>query len=368
MCEVTERIEAGRRAAALTAPYAAVALASARVVVTDRVPIAGCDTSWRVYWSPDWVRSAPVSHIAWIWLHEVLGHLVQRHGHYVREHGLDPQRANIAQDLAIESWEWQGGRASRPPGGLHPRQYGWETGLAWQAYYDMLSEQSSQGSGGSPDCGSGSTGQAAPWELAPDSEAPSEAEQRAIAAEVAQGIAAARGDTPAGLRVWAEAVLAPPRPDWRRRITAVVFAMRAGYEDQAGAAREKRGILYRRWVEPAPRVAIVADTSGSMHGHGGAVLGAVRDVLRIAGEADVCWVDTTPQWRRYRSGAKIEAVGGGGTDLRPALAQAAKKRYDIVVVITDCDTPWPTAPMRNAIVVTCGPHTPPPGWRHFRGD
>jgi predicted metal-dependent peptidase len=52
---------------------------------------------------------------------------------------------------------------------------------------------------------------------------------------------------------------------------------------------------------------------------------------------------------RLRGAADLPIVGGGGTDLRPALAHLAdhRRRPDLVIVLTDGFTPWPEAPPRH---------------------
>lgn len=360
MTDAITRIEAARRVAALAAPYAAPAFGAARVVLSDCVPIAGCDTSWRVYFNTQIAETMPIPQLAWIWLHEVLGHLVQQHCAITRARGLDPLRANIAQDLAIECWTWPS-TVQRPPFGLHPDQYGFPRNLAWQTYYDMLSADTAQAS--TPNCGSGSHGVAAPWELPADGNGLSELEARALGQAIAQRVRQA-GNAPSGLHVWADEVLRPPRPDWRRRLRAHVSALRSGYEDQQGAARVRRGLIYRRWTEPHIRCAIIADTSGSMNGHGGEVLSVVRDTAAILGDVDVCWIDTRPIWQHVRRGGAVTPVGGGGTDLRPAIEEAIKRRYSLIVIVTDCETPWPE-PHLTALVLGVGNHTPPKGWRYL---
>ena len=57
-------------------------------------------------------------------------------------------------------------------------------------------------------------------------------------------------------------------------------------------------------------------------------------------------------------------LGGGGTDLRVGLAALTRERVDVVVVVTDGDTPWPeTAPVSPVIVVLVGAGTAvPPAW------
>jgi predicted metal-dependent peptidase len=68
-----------------------------------------------------------------------------------------------------------------------------------------------------------------------------------------------------------------------------------------------------------------------------------------------------------RSASEITLVGGGGTDLTVGIDAAVQSspRPDLVVVITDGWTPWPTSTLRTirALAVLLGENPPaPPGW------
>ena len=54
-----------------------------------------------------------------------------------------------------------------------------------------------------------------------------------------------------------------------------------------------------------------------------------------------------------RRARDVKLAGGGGTDLRPGLAAAtaARPRPDVVVVLTDGYTPWPSSAPPGAAVV-----------------
>jgi predicted metal-dependent peptidase len=340
------------------APYARLAIASARHVIEPRVPIAASDEGWRVYWNPDTLRRPPAE-VAWILLHEVLGHLVRGHARQTRLAAAEPRRANVAQDLEIESWELPG--LVRPADGVWPARYNLPAGKIWPWYYDQLPASVDC------DCGSASDGVPRPYERAvDDSDVPAVIEplRDAVARVTAEAVAAHPGNVPVGLRVWADAVLAPPRVPWRtvlRRWAATTCSQR-GRGDVAGA-RERRRMMLPRLRAARPRVAIIVDTSGSMSALGGRVLGEVVGACRAGAEVDVAWCDVEVVWQRHVTCVTaLRPQGGGGTDLRPAIAEAMAGRYDGIVIVTDCATPWPPVAPHNVFVVAMGDATIPAGW------
>ena len=71
--------------------------------------------------------------------------------------------------------------------------------------------------------------------------------------------------------------------------------------------------------------------------------------------------------RKVSSATQIELLGGGGTDMGKGIeaALAGRPRPDVIVVLTDGETPWPAAPPSRCRVVVglLGPRPPvPPGW------
>jgi predicted metal-dependent peptidase len=98
---------------------------------------------------------------------------------------------------------------------------------------------------------------------------------------------------------------------------------------------------------PKPEVAAVLDASGSMAGEPIDLgMAHVVDIARATGcPLKVYIVDTY-----IRSVGKVykhedlrgDWVAGGGTDLRCGIDAAMKSAASVIVVITDCATPWPS--------------------------
>lgn len=356
---MSDIVDAGLILAQRAAPYLRYAFAAIEIVETEDVPIGACDRYWRVYVNPNAGLSA--ANMAWLLLHEVGGHLVRGHCEAVERYPEErPERLNIAQDLEIESWEWDG--AERIEAGLHPSRLGLPIGETWRWYLERLPASVAS----IMDCGSGAHGHARPWENGarqgmnkPLIRAAQLATAKAIAARDA-------GSVPKGLAIWADTTLAAPPIDWRAQLRCDLAAnFAAGIGDMVGPPRERRGLLEARWRKPRQRIAIVADTSGSMENECGTVLGACVEIIRVFGECDVCWIDVDPIWQHgVRSQADLAPRGGGGTDLRPAILAARSQRYDCTVIISDGYTPWPKAPSaKELVILTKGGEAPPNQWR-----
>jgi predicted metal-dependent peptidase len=194
--------------------------------------------------------------------------------------------------------------------------------------------------------------------------------------EASQG----RGDVPGHLRRWAEEKLRP-RGDWRRELAA---AVRRAVADVAGASdysyrrpSRRQGqvgngkVVLPSLRRPVPAVAVVVDTSGSISDTMlTQALAEIRGILEAAGQREgvrVLAVDAAVQsCRRVFRPEQVELAGGGGTDMRVGLEAAAKlrPRPNVIVVITDGYTPWPSEPPRGirVIVAHMGDGGAVPGW------
>jgi len=331
--------------------------------------------------------------------------------------------ANIAQDCAINEHllsqdDIQLG-LKLLPGDSTPDKFGLPSGKTWEEYYHLLSNELSRGlrggaeggesddagEGGSSgssaskkdsgrvkggrDCGSGADGAARPWEDAPPpgtggrpsggldvqeggvpglSAAQAEALIRATAEAVQREAQKGRGNVPGELLAWAVERLAPPVVPWQRVLAAEIrSALRyaAGLCDYTYSRRSRRASAVKNVVlpglhRPAPEVAVVIDTSGSM-GHQGvqAALEETQGICQAVGvgvrvvTCDAAVGSDTRQQSMY--GAQI-SVGLGGTDLCVGIHHvlSGRVRPDVIVVITDGDTPWPSAqeiPARVKVLV-----------------
>ncbi|NEA04312.1 hypothetical protein G3I28_34210, partial [Streptomyces sp. SID10116] len=108
-----------------------------------------------------------------------------------------------------------------------------------------------------------------------------------------------------------------------------------------------------------PRVCVVIDTSGSVSDAelGSALLEVTAISRAVGGRRDLVTAlpcdAAAPSVHSLCRAEGIPLVGGGGTDLRAGFARALRARPapDIVVVLTDGQTPWPrTRPACRTVV------------------
>ncbi|WP_238008253.1 VWA-like domain-containing protein [Dactylosporangium sp. AC04546] len=380
------RMAAARARAAELMPYLATALYACTPIPTPLVPTAAIDDRWRLYWNPGWCRDLPVIELAGLWLHEV-GHVLRDHAARFSELLEPVDRApvfNVAGDAAINAD--LDGQVSLPSGTVRVTDIpGAQREMTTEQLYRLLLQQSPTAQA---DCGSGATPGRRPWELGDDgaTEArlgldPDHADQvrRRVAADV-RAHARSSGHLPTGLRRWAEEIL-EPRVDWRAELNSVVrrrAAEVAGRRDYSYARPSRRAVpdvVLPSMRQPRPpNVYAIVDTSGSMSSAMlSRCLAEIDGITRRSGRGRpslrvVSCDAATGAIRPVRSAAEVILTGGGGTDLRVGLRTVAESRprADLVVLLTDGDTPWdPEPPRQNpgatyVVVLVAGDRVTPP--------
>ncbi len=352
-------------------PYLADALFALHVVEDRSVLTMAVDAHWRCYVAPSFVASTPVEELAGVWVHEVSHLLRDHHGRgerFAREHEAygpgERLRRNIAADFEINDDIYSDG-LPQSAGAVLPSLLGLPSGLLMEEYL-----RSTSMSGLAPelawlDCGSGADGHARPWELGPGgAHRLSKHEQDAVRFRVAEGIKGRPGSTPDGWRRWADEAFHPPQP-WRQLLGAAVrsAATAAGAGEDHTYRRSSRrsaavpGVLLPSLRHTPPRVCVVIDTSGSVSDAelGSALLevaaisrtlGSRRDLLSVI-SCDAAAGVAVPICRAEN----IDLIGGGGTDLRTGFTQALRTRPDVIVALTDGQTPWPATPPPSRTII-----------------
>jgi predicted metal-dependent peptidase len=367
------KVLAARYRAATSRPYLASALYALSLVPSTVVPTMAVDQWWRCYVNAEFVERTPVPELAGVWLHEVSHLLRDHHGRADRlpvQDQDDPVRVNLAQDCEIND-DLAADGVRLPGGFIHPTLFGLPTGGFFEAYLPQIPR--GQRLDAWPQCGSGAYGGIAPWDLPPGGAgrqvaqvSPTEAQAvRRMTAEAIRGHARTRGDVPAGWRRWADTVLEPV-VDWRQVLAGSVrqaVAWSSGAVDYTYQRPGRRSASQSRVVLPSlrrrmPTVAIVVDTSGSMSdGDLSVAMAEIAGVLRGIGvrgnRVTVIACDAAVAiTRRIARAEELEFAGGGGTDLRVGIeaALAEPPRPDVIVVLTDGETPWPAHPPSARVI------------------
>ncbi|MFF3851048.1 VWA-like domain-containing protein [Streptomyces sp. NPDC002328] len=368
-----DKLFAARLHAARVRPYLATALFALHAVESRQVPTMAVDRYWRCYVSPAFVDRMPVEELAGVWVHEVSHLLRDHHGRsdrVARQRGLtspgDRLRMNIAADFEIND-DVFGDGLLRPEGAARPESLGLARGQLMEDYLRQFRLGPHLQDLAWLDCGSGADGRERGWELGPDgAHGLSEQQRDAVRFRVAQGIAGRPGKTPEGWRRWAEEAFHPPQP-WRELLGAAVrsaaSAPGAG-EDYSYGRPSRRSAAVPGAVLPSlrrrpPHVSVIIDTSGSVSDSelGSALLEVAAISRAVGGRRDLVSVLPCDASARMVHplcrGEGIPLVGGGGTDLRTGFARAlrVRPRPDVIVALTDGQTPWPKAqpPCRTVV-------------------
>lgn len=229
---------------------------------------------------------------------------------------------------------------------------------------------------GGPDHGSGACGEQRPWEdgkpgessgdgLRPNAPGVTEAEGNAVRRDVAVAIKkqkeSGRGTVPGGWEVFADSELQTPKVRWQDRLRAIA-------RQSIAKVRGERLTTYRRLsrssivngckvIKPStyeiiPTVMIVLDTSGSMGSgrrsrleRGLSECEAILKLNKVKSYFLDCDANVYGSAQEVKSVRSAKVHGGGGTDMRVGVAAARKQRIkpDIILLLTDGDTPWPDA-------------------------
>jgi len=410
-------LQAARVRASYQRAYFAPALFNMIPVKTDMIASMAVDSRWRLYYNDDWLASHTVEENAAVLIHEV--------SHLLREHEARKNAAavrdivlwntatdcEINDDLAAEGLPLP----DNPP---HPDTFGLQHGEHAETYYRQMlrpaqsgyasaaasttnhrpattNTQAASALGASApkpattnqqDCGSGAHGERRPWELPDDDGSPGGApgvdsvKAELVRRECAQKIldrSGESGDVPLGWRRWAQTVLTP-KVDYMATIRHVVRkALRdstLGRYDRTYRRPHRRQAAYGEFImssfyQPRPRPGFLIDTSSSMQetqlARAVAELGGLTRQLGYSTDVVVACCDAAVHdVRKVFTAAQLELYGGGGTDIGVGLRWFTERKsgpIDLLVIVTDCQTPWPEeTPPFPVITIRVGDGAPPP--------
>ncbi|MFI7222758.1 VWA-like domain-containing protein [Nonomuraea angiospora] len=358
-----EKLFTARLYAARARPYLATALFALHPVESRYVPTMAVDRHWRCYVSPAFVARTPVEELASVWVHEVSHLLRDHHGRsdrVARQQELTGRgerlRMNIAADFEINDDVYGDGLAW-PDGAVQPKMLGLREGELMEDYLRQFRLGPYMQDLVWLDCGSGADGLEREWDLGPEgANGLSDHEREAVRFRVAQGINAHPGNVPKGWRRWAEEAFHPPQP-WRELLGTAIRSAVSGPgvgEDYTYGRPPRRsaglpGVILPSLRRRPPRISVVIDTSASVSDAelGSALLEVAAIVRAVGGRRDLVSVLSCDAAARVAQplcrAEGMTLVGGGGTDLRAGIAKAlrASPRPDVIVVLTDGQTPWP---------------------------
>ncbi|HKH74279.1 MAG TPA: VWA-like domain-containing protein [Vicinamibacterales bacterium] len=391
-------LQAARVRASYQRAYFAPALFNLIPVKTDMIASMAVDSRWRLYYNDDWLSSHTVEENAAVLIHEV-SHLLREHesrknAAAVRDHALWNTAADceINDDLVAEGLPLP----DDPP---HPDKFGLQHGEHAETYYrQMLTPAQSGNAIGAAsntipqppttnqrDCGSGAHGERRPWELPDDDGSPGGApgvdpvKAELVRRECANKIldrSGDAGDVPLGWRRWAHTVLTA-KVDYMATIRhAVRKALRdstLGRYDRTYRRPHRRQAAYGEFImssfyQPRPRPGFLIDTSSSMQetqlARAIAELGGLTRQLGYSTEVVVACCDAAVHdVRKVFTAAQLELFGGGGTDIGVGLRWFIDRKrspIDLLVIVTDCQTPWPEeTPPFPVITIRVGDGAPP---------
>jgi predicted metal-dependent peptidase len=385
-------LQAARVRAAHQRSYFAPALFSLIPVETDLIGSMAVDAQWRLYYNADWLTAHTVEQNATLLIHEV-SHLLRDHEARKKAAGVrDHRRWNTAGDCEINDDLHEEGLPlpGDPP---LPVKYGLESGKSAEAYYNQLprpraarhesvreEEQSAQ------DCGSGAHGERRFWELPADDGSDSgvpgvdrlkaELVRRDVARRI-DAISPYASDVSLAWRRWARTTLAP-KVDYMATIRHVVRrALRdstLGRYDRTYRRPHRRQACYGEFImasfyQPRPRPGFLIDTSSSMEdsqlARAVAELGGLTRQLGYGADVVVACCDAAVHTvRKVFSATQVELYGGGGTDIGAGIRAFVERTIDpidLLVIVTDCRTPWPEkAPPFPVVTIRVGDGIPPP--------
>ena len=368
-------LQAARVRAAYQRSYFAPALFSLVPVETEMIGSMAVDAHWRLYYNDAWLAAHTVEENAALLIHEV-SHLLRDHEARKTQAGVrDYRRWNTAGDCEIND-DLQAEGLPLPGDPPLPAKYGLTSGNTAESYYKALPAppQSQQ------DCGSGAHGERRIWELPAEEERDggtpgvdrlkAELVRRDVARRIEE-MSPSAGDVPLSWRRWARGRLAP-KIDYMATIRhAVRRALRGstlGRHDRTYRRPHRRQACYGEFImpsfyQPRPRPGFLIDTSGSMGdsqlARAVSELGGLTRQLGYGAEVIVACCDAAVHdVRKVFTGTQVELYGGGGTDMGAGLRAFIERKdgpIDLLVVVSDCCTPWPAeAPPFPVITIRVG--------------
>lgn len=292
-----------------------------------------------------------VPRVMFVLAHE-MGHIIFKHG--LRRQGRNPRKWNIAGDFAINLM-------------LQKDKFEvWSKALVDPAYDGMSTEQIYEqlpdGGGGKGGLCFGGLGHDI---REPVSELDDPSEMDAIGEMITQRVAQAAvlarqaGQMSADLERFIGQVLHPPLP-WRELLREFLTRVKQSQETWARRNRRFPNVYlpsrHNRVIGP---IYMLCDTSGSITNDEIAQIAFEMDDIALnlmPEKIHVLWGDTKVKHEQiFLPGEPIEVkpVGGGGTNMVALLEHVEQFDPEVVVLITDGYSPFPTEEPPFSLIVVC---------------
>jgi predicted metal-dependent peptidase len=346
-------------------PYLASAIFAMIPISSPGRKTFAVDRKWRLYLDMETARAWGIEQSAGVLLHEANHLLRDHHGRGTQEQ-ISHETAltwNVACDIAINDDLVSAGL--RLPSPILPATFGFTPGGIEEQYYKRLRQVETMP--GVYSCGSGAGGPAQQEAGADDaSPALDDVDAFAIQAQVRIAISNASPSTtiPGGLTKWASGSIEARTP-WRsllRNTFATEVHAAIGAKMSTWTRPHRRGDSADIVLRPGHRrvsvqIAVVFDTSQSMNQHlldvAASELRSLITTLRLSTVTLITCDSESHAPRQLSHVGMIQIRGGGSTDLRVGISAAAElhPRPNIIVVLTDGETPWPhSAPKGTRII------------------
>lgn len=346
MSPTAKRVRLARMQIMLGNPFFGSLLMCSPMVETTDIPTAATDMR-SIFYNPDFFETLSQAEVSGVLVHEIL-HKSMAHG--LRRGTRDPQGWNVACDYAINPVLLDAG-FKLPKGCLVNSAF---AGMSAEQIYDKLSRDSPKSHGDNPignDIQEPATGD--PEERAQIS--------REIRQQVAQAATTARmaGKLKGELARLVDSVLEPAVP-WNDVLRE--YMTRITTDDESWSRRNRRFthvVLPARYSQNMGPIVIIGDTSGSItqkeFNRIGTEIQIIAENLRPE-SIRIVWADTnvsSEQVFDYNEPLALKPTGGGGTDMRVPLKHVEQYGPQVVILITDGETPWPQHDTSYPLVVCC---------------
>jgi len=124
----------------------------------------------------------------------------------------------------------------------------------------------------------------------------------------------------------------------------------------------------RHYLKPRLSIKVVVDTSASISTDElEQFYGEIREMAKFS-EVEVIEADTEIK-KRFKFDPKkpFSIKGRGGTNMARVVEELRKETPDLVIILTDGETPFPAKPQNNEIwVITARGQNPPAGFRAIK--